>query len=256
MKKKILFFDIDGTLATHEGIVPSNIKAMKALKKQGHNIIISSGRPIWYIKKMFGDLIDGAISSNGRHIEYKNEIVLDKVLTMAEIKDIIASCNVAKCGYLLVGSNNIYIGNKEYLIDQNWQDEYQDQYIHQWNIDELAPIYMFDIFYISTSHFKNICNIFENHYILNDHHEGSADASNLTFNKGNAVTYLINYLSFAKEDSYAFGDGTNDIDMFHAVGTAIAMGNAVDKTKEAANYITDDLLEDGITNALLKFKLL
>ena len=195
MTKKVIFFDIDGTLATHKGIVPSNIEALKALRKKGHSIIISSGRPKWYVKKMFGDLIDGVISSNGRHIEYKDKIVLDNVLTIDEISDIIQTCNNAECGYFLVGSNNVYIGNREYIIDRDLNDGYQDQYIHEWDIKNLAPIYMFDIFYNNDKHYQHIKEAFKDRYILNDHHEGSADASSITFNKGNAVSYLISNLS-------------------------------------------------------------
>ena len=54
----------------------------------------------------------------------------------------------------------------------------------------------------------------------------------------------------------AFGDGENDVDMFSAVGTAIAMGNASRSAKEAAHYITDKVDEDGIWNALKHFGVL
>ena len=51
-------------------------------------------------------------------------------------------------------------------------------------------------------------------------------------------------------------DGENDVDMFSAVGTAIAMGNACRSAKEAAHYITDKVDEDGIWNALKHFGVL
>ena len=44
--------------------------------------------------------------------------------------------------------------------------------------------------------------------------------------------------------------------MFSAVGTAIAMGNACRSAKEAAHYITDQVDEDGIWNALKHFGVL
>lgn len=51
----------------------------------------------------------------------------------------------------------------------------------------------------------------------------------------------------------AFGDGGNDTDMLEFVGTGIAMGNAADAAKAAADYITDDVEHDGIFNALKHF---
>lgn len=252
--KKVIFFDIDGTLATPAGILTSNCKALQTLKEKGHHILISSGRPKWYIQQLFGDLVEGMISSNGRHIEYQNNIILDSPLTIDEIQHIIQLCEQTKCGYLLVGNKDIYIGNKTYI--PSIPTSYQNRCQVQWDVQTLAPIYMFDVFYRDATHFQRICEAFKTTYILNDHHDGSADASTITHNKGHAVTYATSYLSLTKEDSFAFGDGANDVDMFHAVGTAIAMGNGVAIAKEAADYITDDITEDGITKALIHFDLL
>ena len=46
------------------------------------------------------------------------------------------------------------------------------------------------------------------------------------YTKGTACQYLYQKLGISKEDTYAFGDGENDIEMLHLVGTSIAMGNA------------------------------
>ena len=48
----------------------------------------------------------------------------------------------------------------------------------------------------------------------------------------------------------AFGDGHNDIDMLKLVNIGVAMGNAKDKVKEAADEVTDDIDHDGIYQAL------
>jgi hydroxymethylpyrimidine pyrophosphatase-like HAD family hydrolase len=44
--------------------------------------------------------------------------------------------------------------------------------------------------------------------------------------------------------------------MMHCVGTAIAMGNARDGLKEIADYVTDDLAQDGIYNAMKHYGLI
>jgi hydroxymethylpyrimidine pyrophosphatase-like HAD family hydrolase len=54
----------------------------------------------------------------------------------------------------------------------------------------------------------------------------------------------------------AFGDGENDSAMLQFVGCGIAMGNAVEATKESADYITDSVDQDGIWNALVALKLI
>ena len=58
------------------------------------------------------------------------------------------------------------------------------------------------------------------------------------------------------QDSYAFGDGLNDLEMIQTVGTGVAMGNAVDEAKAVANYETDRIENDGIVKALKHFELI
>ena len=54
----------------------------------------------------------------------------------------------------------------------------------------------------------------------------------------------------------AFGDGDNDADMLEFAQIGVAMGNGSPKAKEAAGYVTTDIDDDGIANALKHFHLL
>ena len=59
---------------------------------------------------------------------------------------------------------------------------------------------------------------------------------------------LYQKLNIPKENTYAFGDGENDIEMFHLVGTSVAMGNADDEVKKHASTVTLTVDEDGIAD--------
>ena len=58
------------------------------------------------------------------------------------------------------------------------------------------------------------------------------------YTKGTACEYLYQKLNIPKENTYAFGDGENDTEMLHLVGTSIAMGNADDEVKKHASTVT------------------
>lgn len=47
-----------------------------------------------------------------------------------------------------------------------------------------------------------------------------------------------------------FGDGPNDIDMLQYVSCGVAMGNSRQEVKDAADYVTKGVSEDGIAYAL------
>ena len=52
------------------------------------------------------------------------------------------------------------------------------------------------------------------------------------------------------------GDSVNDIEMLQSVGHGIAMGNATSPVKEIADYVTTDIMKDGVKNALIHYGLI
>lgn len=74
-----------------------------------------------------------------------------------------------------------------------------------------------------------------------------------TINKGQGIYDICRVLDISPESVIAFGDAQNDIPMLQAADTGVAMGNATDAVKAAANYTTLSNNEDGIAAALAKF---
>ncbi len=68
--------------------------------------------------------------------------------------------------------------------------------------------------------------------------------------KGNALRRLAQLLNIAPEEVVAFGDNHNDIGMLQFAGLGIAMGNAHDEVKAAADYVTRRNSEEGVAVAL------
>lgn len=64
--------------------------------------------------------------------------------------------------------------------------------------------------------------------------------------KGNAVRFLESYFNVKEEEAIAFGDNFNDLDMLENVGLGVAMGNAPEEIKQAANRVTATNNEDGL----------
>ena len=70
------------------------------------------------------------------------------------------------------------------------------------------------------------------------------------------VAATLERLGIDASEAIAFGDGENDLSMFSAVGTSVAMGNAQDTVKAAATYVTTAVDDDGIYNAAKHFGLI
>lgn len=74
----------------------------------------------------------------------------------------------------------------------------------------------------------------------------------LEANKGSALKFLCEYLQIDPMESMAFGDGTNDTAMIRQAGTGVAMGNAEQEVREAADCVTLSNGEDGVAVMLEK----
>jgi hydroxymethylpyrimidine pyrophosphatase-like HAD family hydrolase len=68
--------------------------------------------------------------------------------------------------------------------------------------------------------------------------------------KGNALLVLAERLKVKPEETAAVGDDVNDIDMIEKAGVGIAMGNAVEAVKEAADFIVGANGDDGLAEAI------
>ncbi|WP_100488949.1 Cof-type HAD-IIB family hydrolase [Sporolactobacillus pectinivorans] len=75
-------------------------------------------------------------------------------------------------------------------------------------------------------------------------------------NKAAALELLINHFHIDRDETIAFGDNFNDLEMLRFAGTGFAMGNAPDAVKSSADFITDSNDQDGIAKALKKLGIL
>ena len=74
--------------------------------------------------------------------------------------------------------------------------------------------------------------------------------------KPNGLAHTLAHLGLTREQAISFGDGGNDVTMLQYAGIGVAMGNACAEAKAAADYVTDDIMKDGLTKALEHFGLI
>jgi hypothetical protein len=73
--------------------------------------------------------------------------------------------------------------------------------------------------------------------------------------KAKALDTVLRPMGYVPEELMAFGDGQNDKSMLQYAGVGVAMGNAVQELKDAADEITVTCDEDGIAATLEKYEI-
>ena len=84
----------------------------------------------------------------------------------------------------------------------------------------------------------------------------NGELSSKAFDKGSAVKRLCEFMGVAREDTIAFGDSMNDLEMLKAVGTSVCMANGSPTLLKMAHMVCPPVTEDGLYSGFEKLNLL
>lgn len=264
MNKKMIFFDIDGTLIEVSKniyrILPEVEEALNQLKANGHDVFLATGRCECFIVDGVSYYpFSGMVTCNGGRVDYHHEPLYRNIVPVKGIVETMKLCSEYEMNYYFENSKHIYIKDK--------QDPTHIKFAKKWGMKEEICVDDFDPFkietYIGMIYCEHVEDIPEMKRHLSPYFElqkhRSAHSFDLTLkntSKALGIEKMVEKLGRSMHDTIAFGDGNNDLEMLKSVGLGIAMGNAVEPCKQAADYITDAIDEHGIVNALKHFELI
>ncbi len=278
MHNQYIFLDVDGTLVTYENMLPlSAVKAIKEAQNNGHKIYTVTGRSK---AEMYEEILsigfDGYIGGNGSYIESQNTVVSEKTLSYTDCKAIVDWLHAKKLEFYLE-SNQALIGSEQF---ERKAEKTIQLYSARKGKSKSESIKVKDVFpemifekNLYRSDVNKISFLLSNY---NDYLEAKSYFSHLNVNtwggggetalfgdialdnidKGTAIKELMSYLDQTGNNTFAFGDAKVDIPMLEYCQVGISMGNGGVEIKEIADYITDDVTEDGLYKAFKFFKLI
>ncbi len=262
--KKIIFFDIDGTLLPEGKQIPeSTILAIEQVKKNGNLAMICTGRTYSFVPEEIMQLeFQGMIAGAGTYCEYEGEILrnirLPRDKAYEEVKFLLNN-NFAPVGegpehMFLPGDSEFHISEECRKYNQDFENRFPGKIIEL--KAENIEVNKFTAQRLSNCEEEKVYRHFEKDYTIVDHAHELLEFIPKPYSKASGIEKIINHLGIRRENTYAFGDGGNDLEMLDYVANGVAMGNATKEAKEHASYITKDINEDGIYYGLKHFGLI
>lgn len=256
-----IFFDIDGTLVSEKTktYLESTKNALEKLRKKGILVFIATGRHVLEIeeeKLIEGLSFDGYVTLNGHYCYNEKEVIFEKHIDKEDIKSIVKQLETNPYPCLFVEKNKRYIN----FINQRVKDVQKAIYSSLPPVMDIKralenPIYQV-IPYVDEEKAKVYPLSVIKHSKATRWNPYAIDILSDSVSKREGIEKVLEYYNIPLKNTMAFGDGVNDIEMLEYVSIGVAMGNAREETKKVADYITDDVDNDGILKALEHFKLL
>lgn len=255
--RKIVFFDVDGTLVDNptQVIPESAVRAIHALQAAGHLAVVNTGRPWQHIDpRILAIGWDGIVAGCGMWVQARGRVIHNDEPPKAlcrEMLDLVRRCDVdaffeAPHGLVLDGTRgwgkdvereagNIRARGLTVTTDPDSEDFYFLKFVSHDKPTSNIPAYLEGL----APYFSVI-----------DRGRGMKEMVPLGNSKSTGIARILAEFGMEKADAIAFGDSTNDTPMFESVGTSVAMGGSDPRLLAIADHETAAVLDNGIEKGL------
>lgn len=255
---KIIFFDIDGTLADKYGHISESTKF--AIRKASNNnckIFINTGRCKAAVDPDIDALgIDGYVLGCGTQIIVDGEEILRKEFIEADalkIKNILVKNDVFA---LIEGIDYIgYDFNKygsEFIKDYSAYKNKDYKIVDYNQVEKFSKVFCMDV---DAKKLKILQKELKEYFTFTDRGNKRYELVPIGYNKGIGVEKVCEALKVGIEDTIAFGDSENDMEMFRVVEDAVAMEGSPIELINISSFVTSSTMF-GIEEGLKKLRLI
>ena len=255
---RAVFMDIDNTLLSHsQNAIPACArKALHMLGEKGIMRVLATGRH--YIQmQTLPDVLDheyeGYILLEGQlSLDKNREVVCSSPLQGEALEEVLSLFNRKEISVFFFEPDRIYANFYDDVVEElrrgaSWQVPGIGTY-------DGGDLLMASVFADVETEAKLAPHL--PHCKRDRWNAMGMDLIAKNAGKINGIRRFMEAEGLLPEEIIAFGDGENDIEMLQMAGIGVAMGNASEAVKRAADYVTDDIDEDGLYKALVHFRIL
>lgn len=265
-EKKLLVLDLDGTLTNSEKkITPKTLDALQKLQAAGHSIVLASGRPTAGIKQVAEVLELEAkggyvLAFNGARIMdwTTKEILFQQTLDTKYLQRLLDAAIKYELTIMTYQDGNAIAGTapNEYSKFEARINQMElvpvDNFVQYVDFEINKCLFSGDPVNVKACEDELLPELSDELSIFKSE-DFFLEIMAKNIDKAASLDRLVKLLGMTKEQVVACGDGYNDISMIQYAGVGVAMANAKDVVKEAADVVTGSNDEDGLVPIIEKY---
>ncbi|EJK9928730.1 sugar-phosphatase [Cronobacter sakazakii] len=269
MAIKLIAIDMDGTLLLPDHTISPGVKnAIAAAREQGINVVLTTGRPFAgvesYLRELHMDKSgDYCITYNGALVQKASDgsTVAQTPLSYDDYRYLEQLSREVGSHFHALDRTTLYTANRDisrYTVHESFVATIPLVFCEAEKMDPnmtFLKVMMIDEPEILDKAITRIPQDVKEKYTVLKSAPYFLEILDKRVTKGTGVKSLAEVLNIQPEEVMAIGDQENDIAMLEYAGVGVAMENAIDAAKEAANFVTRSNLEDGVAYAIEKFAL-
>ncbi|MGL4771959.1 MAG: Cof-type HAD-IIB family hydrolase [Clostridium sp.] len=257
---KLIASDMDGTLLNEKKELPKDFfNILDKLEENDITFVAASGRPYITLYENFSPYGDklSYIGDNGALVVHKGKTIYMNTMDKDIIKKVVDKCSsIPNTAPILCGVKGGYIPpcGEEYMAEM--KKYYLKTFIFN-SVDEIDD----EIFKIAVCDLNDALT--NSHPILNEEFgqdlkvvvSGNVwvDIMNQGVHKGAALNRLQEKLNITKNQTMAFGDYYNDVELLGQAYQSYVMENALDDMKQYGNFIAKSNDDEGVTQQIKEY---
>ncbi len=253
---KLVATDMDGTLLDSKKRLPDDFIPWVS-QHPDIKTIIASGRQFYALKRDFGKIEDSLIfiSENGSLVFEKGKIIYQDLMKTQDVFSCLKRMeSIPFATPILCGVSSAYMKKtkEDELLSATMYYERLKQVDNLYSVAENEKIVKLAIYFKEKRAEQSYSLFLSLNPNLKSVVSGVSwiDIANKDANKGAALQAIMDRYHILKEESMAFGDYFNDVEMLEKVKYSFAMANAHPDVKKAARYLTSTNDEEGVMKVL------
>lgn len=255
---KAVFFDVDGTLLSHKTRqVPDDTKqVLQKLREKGIKIFVSTGRhPVELSRLPVNDMsFNGYITLNGQLcLDGEKRVIYGNPFTKTAAKRLVSLFESKKYPMSLVEEKRIYINFVNDAVCK--AQESVSSPVPMIDGYDGGQIYQVTSYVTEKEAFQLEADLPDGCKMAR-WSDGGVDVIPADSGKTRGMEYFCAYYDIKPEETMAFGDAENDMDMLRSAQIGVAMGNAHNCVKTIADFVTTDVDRAGIRYAIEHFHII